>query len=404
MSSEYTYVLSTSTDEVNAADWDAVCNQRVNPYMDLRFSRAVERSIGAPSRYWYAIFYDRNQRPMGCACFSLYWVDGGIFAPPVAQRVLNSIRRLFPKFFKFRVLIQGLPVSTGDNQLSLAPEADPTQIVPLLHEIAGRLAREGRAEIITFKELDEPTVALLGPLEKYGYRLADALITWTLRNEFTSFDDYYASRSKRTRANMRKYIKRFEDAGLRVEHRQGGEEVAELITDEVHRLYLAVLGKASVKFEILPREFFQEVARQLPDRARYTFVYQQDRIVGFVVGLNSPVTHFLLYCGVDYELNEQSDLYFNLLYQALGNGIGEGSPIIRVGASADEFKKRLGTTPKRLYFYVKSARRGAGWLFNLIFPALFPAIPPDHIGLIELNRQQTPDNDSAVLEEAHSSH
>lgn len=381
MDPHYTYVLCSSTKDLNAEHWQAVCSQYSHPYMDLRFIRAVEASMGAPAKYWFATFYDAASQPVACACYALYLVDGGIFLPPGVQSWFNTIRKVWRSFFQFKVLLQGLPVTTGESQLAVVPGVEMTKLAPLLDEIACKLARAEGSNFISVKELDESSAALLAPLENHGYRRADSVLTWTLKSEFASFDDYYNTRTKRTRANMRKYMKRFEDAGLRFKHVKGGEGADVLYTDDVHELYMAVFRRAAVKFEVLPAEFFREVARQMSDDSRFTFVYQGDKIVGYVLGLNSPHTHFLLLCGMDYNLNAQSDLYFNLLYRALEFAIADRTPFIRVGASADEFKKRLGSTSKRLYFYVKSPNAIVRWILNRVFPLVFPPFSKDVLAM-----------------------
>ena len=89
----------------------------------------------------------------------------------------------------------------------------------------------------------------------------------------------------------------------------GGEGVDKLYTDEVHKLYEAVLQKARLKFERIPAEFFRELARQMPEESKYTFFYKGDKVVGVCSAMTSPVYHCMLYCGVDYELkNPEADI------------------------------------------------------------------------------------------------
>lgn len=395
MDSSYSYVLCSSAAEINAGDWQAVSDFHGTPYMDLRFIRAVETSLHDPGKYWFVIFYDETQRPVACACYSLFLVDGGLLSPPAMQRLIEKVRKVWSRFFRFKLLLQGLPVTTGESQLAVVPGTDMVKLAALLDEIACRLARAEGANFISVKELDEAGVALLAPLTNHGYRLADNVLTWTLKNEFASFDDYYNTRSKRTRANMRKYMKRFEEAGLRHVHLKGGDGADAIFTDDVHKLYLAVFRKAEVQFELLPAGFFREIARQLPDDSRFTFIYRGDRVVGFAMGVNSREMHFLLLCGIDYEVNAESDLYFNLLYRALEFAIADQTPLIRVGASADEFKKRLGSDAKRLYFYMKASRWWVAAIFNRVFHLVFPPAKPQAVDVAEEKRDAKPSRGAA---------
>ena len=368
----YSHTTWATASDVNAADWYKVCDIATNPFLDLRFVRTVEASLGADGKYWCALVYDEQQMPVAAACYSLYTVDGALLAPPALQKAVNAFRRIAPWFFKFKILICGSPISTGQpqGQIALTPGADPEQVVPVLADIAARLARESGAFLISFKEFAPEMTEQLQPLLKRGYRRADSVVTYTLKAEFPNLDAYYEARSKRTRANMRKTFQRFEEAGLRCVHVRGREGANLLYTDAMHALYDDVFARAQVKFEKVPAEFFRELARQMPDEACFTFFYQGERPAGFVCAVTAGMYHNMLYCGVDYELNSQADVYFNLLYRALDPGFASGVPAIKIGASADEFKQRMGCEGTQLSFYIKAV----GVLPSLIFRAIAPLL------------------------------
>src|SRR4051812_10139043 len=97
----YSYAVFASSAEVNPEEWYSVCDVRVNPFMDLRFVRVLENSMGGDGKFWCAIFYDEVKRPIACLCFSLYRVDGSLLAPRPVQSGINLIRKAIPSFFKF---------------------------------------------------------------------------------------------------------------------------------------------------------------------------------------------------------------------------------------------------------------------------------------------------------------
>jgi predicted N-acyltransferase len=373
----YAYALCESTEHVNRSDWEFVCSTSDNPFIDLNFVRAVENSMSDPGKYWPVVFYDEAGTPVACTCFSLYEVDGTLLAPSVVQSCVSGVRKLWRRFFTFKILLCGLPVSTSGNQLAAVPDVDWNRLTPSLSDIASQLAQAEKALLISFKEFDPPLVQHLAGLTAHGYRRADSVITYSLQSEFASFDEYYERRSKRTRANMRKVFRKFDEQGLRCVHLSGGEGVDTLYTEDVHRLYEAVYQRAEIKFERLPAAFFQELARHCPERSRFTFLYQGEEIVAFCCALAGPASYDMIYCGVNYELNAQADLYFNLLYRALGDGIASGAPRVNIGASADEFKKRMGCFSTPLSIYVKAVGAIPTRIFGALFGILFP---PHEVG------------------------
>ncbi len=379
MSAVSTFVVDVVTDpaQLDAAAWDGLVHDLRHPYMDRRFLTAVVTSLGESVKYWFAIVRDATGKPCAAAAFSLYPADGGMFLPESSQHWLAEARKNVGKrFFEVPVLLTGTPVTTGESGFAFADGCDRAAALREIDRLACRIGRETGAFVISVKEFDPVTSREVEALAKLGYRYAETALTWTLTNTFRSFDDYYNSRTKRTRANMRKYMKRFDDAGLTARTLRGAtDRVAELYTDAVHQLYLAVFRKAAIKFEKLPAAFFREIALRLGDDSHWTFVYSGAKIVGFVLGIHHPRMHYMLLCGVDYEVNDRADLYFNLIFHALKAAIADGPPEIRVGASADEFKMRLGSECKTLGLFMKSPHWWVHPTFQLLFPLLFPGLP-----------------------------
>ncbi len=63
------------------------------------------------------------------------------------------------------------------------------------------------------------------------------------------------------------------------------------------------------------------------------------------------ITH--LYAGLDYEFNDEFDLYFNLSYATLDRALKKRPSKIYLGQTADTFKARLGCYPEPLYVFAK---------------------------------------------------
>lgn len=273
------------------------------------------------------------------------------------------------------MLLCGLPVSVSGSNLAVIPEADWDRISATLMELAEKLARESKAVLISFKEFAPELADKLQGLERAGYYRGNSVVTYLLEEDCDSFEEYYNSRSKRTRANMRKYFRNLEDAKIGWETRPGGGAgFSTVYTDEVHQLYEQVFERAEIKFEHVPPEFFRELAVQCPESSRFTIFSQDGKVVGFCAALASEHTYDMLYCGFDYEVSEQTSLYFNILYRGVEDGYNAGLREIHIGASADEFKRRLGCRGVALSVFVKGVGIIAGGIFKLVAPLMFPKL------------------------------
>jgi hypothetical protein len=356
--------------DINLPDWCAAGGMHPSPTLDARFLTTVEHAFAADSEFWYVTFYD-GERPIGCACFSTYRVDAALMAPAAIRRGVTVIRKLWRRFLRFRLFLCGLPASTCGCEIGVAEGADEDRLAASLAETAQKIAGKAGCVLVSFKEFTPQMASRLKPLERHGFRRAKILTAHHLDGDFGSWEKYYASRSKRTRANIRKHFRKLDQAGLTWEHRRGRDGVAELFTDEVHQLYLNVRNRAEVTFELNPPEFFRELARQYPDDSCFTFVRRGGRIVGFCCGLASPGEHTLLFCGLDYSLNPAADLYFNLIYRGLQQGLVPGVRTVRVGATATEFKQHMGCRLVPLSIYVRAVGIIPTLIFNRVVGFLF---------------------------------
>ncbi len=112
---------------------------------------------------------------------------------------------------------------------------------------------------------------------------------------------------------------------MRVVELYGRDGVADLYTDAVHKLYKAVADRSDVQFEQLPPEFPRELARRMPDNTVFTLIYRGQEIVGFSLSLVSETTFHGMVLGVDYEVNAEAEVYFNLLYQSIDSALRHGA-------------------------------------------------------------------------------
>jgi hypothetical protein len=132
------------------------------------------------------------------------------------------------------------------------------------------------------------------------------------------------------------------------------------------------VNKSKTKLESLPIGFFHGLVRAFPDRVFLTVAYRHTKVVGFIYSLHYKSVFYCLFCGLDVDLNPESDLYFNLAYGALEQALSLDLSRIEVGQTADKFKSRMGCYREPLYFYVKGVGFLYNWAVKLLFKVLFP--------------------------------
>jgi len=370
--SGYGFEVYDSIRRVSPEEWNSL-REPDDLFMDPRFIEAVENAMGRECRFRHVVVRDAQGRPMATACLSSFVIGGASLAQGTAGKILAILERIVPWAIRSKLILCGLPVSAGQSHIRFAPEADREAALRIVDGVARKFAKKEWARLIVFKEIDPDGCRDLEPLLSNGYRRADSYPMNKTLPAYHDFDDYLSQVDSKKRTTVRRSQRKFTKSGLRVEDRLGRDQAAELYTDDVHRLYEAVADQSEVEFGCLPAEFFRELARQLPDNTVFTYVYREDKIIGFLASLFSETTFHGLFVGLDYSLNSQSELYFNLLYHLVDIALRRRSQAIYVGQTADEIKNyKLGSYQEPMSIYVKGGR----WTMRLVLKAAFSAIFP----------------------------
>jgi predicted N-acyltransferase len=365
-----------SAAELPTADWSKVRDVDSTVFMEPRFLATVERVFRAKGRFRHALVYDESQRPLAWASVCSFPVDVVTLAGPGVQSVVARARAVVPTLGLLKILFVGLPVSLGQSHLAIAPEADTEAVLAALDAPLAEMAARERAWLIVWKEFDPTAAARLDPLLARGYRRAESPAMHELDGAFADFQGYRDALKSHYRNDIRRSERKFRSSGFRVVQLHDAEAIGRAYTPEVHRLYEAVVAKSTVKLEVLPVDFFQELVRQFPGLVTLTAVYDGDRMVAFNWGMMDGRVHHYLFCGMDYAVARDADLYFNLMYHQLDDALRHHPERIEVGQTADTFKARLGCRPVGRYFFVKPCGAMARAALRHAFQLLFPERPP----------------------------
>jgi predicted N-acyltransferase len=371
------YRIYDSIADVSPVDWTRLTGNEWDLAMDPRMIRVLEETLADQCRIWTVMVEDSMPAVVACACLCLFVVNGVSTAPPIVRKVTEFIRAGWAGLLKFGVLFCGLPVPAGENHIRMTPGADREAVLTAVHEAMLRLARKHHAQMMMFKEFEVSRQSELAPLERLGYLRGDVPPAHALPAHFRSFDEYRSALKARYRNQITRSVKKFTRAGFRAVHVHDSAEIERLYTDRMHELYVAVWSRAENRLEKLPAEFFRRTARAFPGRTSLTIIYRGEKVAGFTFGLSSGRVYHNMRSGIDYALNNEGDLYFNLFYNDLEQAFRRGHEEIHLGQDSDDFKTRLGSVPQALSFYLRAPnpvlQAGLQAFSRMLFPKL-PAV------------------------------
>lgn len=342
--------------DIPPSDWNAVYPDILESY---DFFRTLDESNLGQFAFYYIMAYD-GKTPVGAtACFSMdYSLDTSINGP--LRRLSNAVKRLSPGIFSLKVLACGMPI--GPGRIGLA--GDHEKVLSVILRKLGHIAKKNKAAIVAFKDFEAPYTKLLDPLQKQGFAKFDSLPSTELNVWFRDFEEYLNTLSAPNRYDLRRKFKRV-DGRVKID-REIVESLADGDLGDVYRLYLEIVAKHEMGFELLPAEFFKNIARNMPGRTRF-FLWRIDgRLAAFLLCLVSKDQLIDYYVGLDYTVAHKYHLYFIKFRDTLEWCIRHGIKRYEMGITGYEPKRRLGFDLVPLYLYVKLRNPVLRPVFRLI--------------------------------------
>jgi predicted N-acyltransferase len=360
----YGYRIFDSIDDLDFAAWERLRSEAgASVFTDPRFVGAVQASMNQNCQFHYVVIHDSSDRLVAFACLTIMTIDVADFAnegllKQIIQRIPASLSRL--RYFK--MIVCGLPISTGHSPLALAPGCDGQQVFAVLEKIISELAAKTKANAIIYKEFERSDLPWTNPLLDLGYQRCITPPAYFLEAKFNNLDDYCTALRSHYRKQIKRSLRKRALAGVEIKVLTDAAEIVKVYTKEVHALYHQMREKAQVKYESLSVDFLHELACRMSGPIHLIVLARASKIVAFGWCLQGPNSYHMMYAGLDFALNDDMDLYFNLHYAALDRALRSGASKIELGVTADAFKTRLGCYAEPLHFFIK----GVGPMMSLM--------------------------------------
>jgi len=348
----YSYRVFDSIERVDLAAWRRVCSESgASIFMDPRFIAGVELSMKQSCCFWYVIVFD-GARPVACAGLAAMTIDLAELSDPRLAWVIRHMPVL-SRFRKLKVLFCSLPGSPGEKSLALTPTKEAAKIISILDGAMRDLAKEIGSHLVVYKEFSEKDLPWMDSLLEAGYRRIPIPPMHTFNRSFSDFSQYCAALKTRYRQQINRSVRKLTNAGIRQSVITVPNEILQLYTPEVHDMYCQMVAKSDIKLEVLPIEYFHQMTLQLGPQVDLIALFKASRILAFGWCLRDGSTYHMTYAGLDYRLNHEFDLYFNLMYAGFDRAFRIGVATINAGQTAAAFKARIGCDFAPLYVFAR---------------------------------------------------
>lgn len=354
--------------ELSSDHWDKVFPNVLESY---NFFKTLDESSLEQFSFYYIMVYDHKMPVGAAACFLMnYSLDTSISGP--CKRVTNAMKRLMPKIFSLKALICGTPLGPG----RMGIVGDPVTIVHAILSCMEQIAKKNSACVLAFKDFDETYAQALDPLQKDGFSRLDSLPWTEIDVSFEDFESYLKTLSSATRYDLRRKFKKV-DGRVPIDV-EIADSLKEDVLQDVYRLYLDIVKKHDMEFEVLSIDFFRNISKNMPGQAKFFLWRIEGRLVAFLFCLVSKDLLVDYYVGFDYRVAHTHHLYFIKFRDTINWCIKNGIKKYEMGTTGYEPKKRLGFAFVPLYIYARLRNRMLRPVFALLCQFLkFENFDPD---------------------------
>ncbi len=364
----YQYLFAESIGFIKHCDWDGIADGN-SIFLSRTDLEAIEANSPENTSQRYAVAYS-NGEPVVIAACQVAEITGEKLA-----QAGNGIKGAIARNYKERALVCGNLLSSGLHGVAFAKALDPETgwriVAEMLYKIRRGEKLSGNVDFVLIKDIKELELEASQIIERDSYRRiqTDPSMVLELGNAISSFDDYIDNLRSKYRAKIKKVITELEQAGFECSK----IEINTAVDKELHRLYLEVEKKSSIRSATLPIGYFLGLYNALGDNFSCIAIKRNNLMAGFVTVIMDGNEAVAYYIGVDYQINSDYPIYFRLLQLAIERGIKMGCARVSFGRTALEPKANLGATPVDTFIYAR--HRVA--VVNYIVRQLFKKAPFD---------------------------
>jgi len=253
------------------------------------------------------------------------------------QRLVSTI----VDFSRINLLFSGSLLRIDKNYLGYdADSISENQAFELHLEIIGNLRKDRSysAQLLTLPS------AIAKYLDKHLLRLGfkqplpDYVMQMNLRNHWTNWDTYLADLSKKYVVRARKIREAFAPIQTRF---LSNVELETLETD-MQLLYLQTVGRQEILLTKVVFGYFSALKELYGNTFQVKGFFKDGKLLAFYSWFNHKDYLEMHFIGLDYIHNHAYQLYFNILFEGLLDGIGQRKQSVSYGRTTLDAKASLG--------------------------------------------------------------
>ncbi|MEZ4950933.1 MAG: GNAT family N-acetyltransferase [Saprospiraceae bacterium] len=190
-----------------------------------------------------------------------------------------------------------------------------------------------------------------------------------IREDWESFDDYAAAMSSKYRTRAKSSQNRIPIVSSFMTE----EEIAQF-GPRIYDLYLNVTENAGFNVVNLNREYLLGLKRDLNGGFQMRGYFHDDKLVAFYTTIRNHDELEAHFVGYDPAYNGEHQIYLNMLYDMVRDGIENKFKTINFARTALEIKSSVGAEPHQMFCYIRHRHQFANKFLKPLMEYLSPEI------------------------------
>lgn len=304
--------------------------------------------------------------------------DDGFKQQNVWQKFSLGIRKSASGLAKFNTLICGNVLLTGEYGFYFSDKTilykDQFRLVEnALNTIGKQLSKHGyRSGPILMKDYYRDKEFSLNNLDqsKFVEFAVQPNMILNIDENWQSFDDYLKAIKSKYRVRAKRAFKKLSDDIVK---RELSIEEVKIYEDRIFDLYMETASEADFNLFTLPHNYFYLLKEYLKDKIKIVAYFFEEEMIGYYTILFNTEYMEAHYLGYDKSKNGQRQIYLNMLFDLIREGIDAKAPKIQFARTALEIKSSVGAIPYDMLCYLKHQ---TGWK-NALLPKLLGFMVPE---------------------------
>ncbi len=359
-----------------SSHWELIAPTH-DEFLQVPYLTFMESRPPGDMHFRYLVFY-KNQTPIGLAYCQISELKiREALTDPTLSSFRQKLNNTILKVADMNALFCGNILLTGEHGSHFSPDIDQKTQGNLLKEgmeaLKNQCKKEGEhISLVLIKDLDAPRKTMLHPDLGTDYKefSIQPKMILNLRKEWASFDDYLAAMTSKYRVRAKRAFKK----GAVIEKRELSLESIKAFLPKIDELYKCIAEGAGFNVVTLDGEYFLNFKVHFPEKFRLYGYFVDNEMVAFYTTFRNQEeleAHFL---GFDNQTNRKYQVYLNILYDLIKEGIENKAGYINFARTALEIKSSVGAAPVDLFYLGKHTNSLKNTLFTPILAYFNPTI------------------------------